>query len=300
MNKRLTTYRLFATIAILCICLRGQCEIVIEPLFQYPTAPDSVLTLNDRSNFLMNHFWDEMNFTTTKAVDQNALNDAFSVYVSAMRFADSEEARKSVDQILQRLQKNPVLSIQFTRAAEESLYGPRAEVWSDGVYMRFLEAIIKNKKVSKDKKLRFIRHSELLKNSMVGATPPSFDYTTVKGSRAHYHPNGVITVIEFGNPDCDECRFSKLKMETDVAFNNLIDRGLVNVLFIIPDAGEGWEEEVNNYSSKWHIGASDTVADLYDMRATPSIYVIDNHGKVAAKNITAEQAIAIVTEITPK
>jgi hypothetical protein len=210
-----------------------------------------------------------------------------------MRFADSEPAERSVNKILERTAKNPVLAIQFTRAAEESLYGPRADVWSDKIYLRFIDAILKNKKVSNDRKLRFKRHGVLLRNSMVGATPPEFDYELPAGGIAHYYPNGVITVIEFGDPDCDECRLTKLKLETDVQFSSLVDRGLVNVLFIIPDPEEGWNTKLAEYSTKWHVGASDTVSDLYDMRTTPALYVIDSKGEIAAKNITVAQAMQI-------
>lgn len=277
----------------------SRAEIVIEPLFEYPSAPDSIVQLNERSNFLMRHFWDRLDFKQKKTVDQNALNDAFSVYVAAMRFADADEADGSVTNLLEKTAKNPALAIQFTRAAEEALYGPRAEVWSDGIYLRFTEALLKNKKVSDDRKLRFRRHATLLRNSMQGAVPPEFDYETPAGSVAHYSPNGVVTLIEFGDPDCDECRMAKLKLETNVSFNNLLDRGLVNVLFIIPDAAEGWNTLVADYSPKWHVGASDTVADLFDMRAVPSIYVIDREGKVAAKNVTVEQAMQIVSDNVP-
>ncbi len=56
---------------------------------------------------------------------------------------------------------------------------------------------------------------------MTGGKPAEFDYTLPSGTTAHYRPDGVLTVIEFGDPDCDDCRFAKLKMETDVEFSEL-------------------------------------------------------------------------------
>ena len=104
-------------------------------------------------------------------------------------------------------------------------------------------------------------------------------------------PTGVITVIEFGDPGCDECRYAKLKMETDVTFSNLVDKGMVNVLFIIPDPVDGWQTEMVDFSPKWHTGASDTVADLYDIRSTPSFYVIGRDGKIIVKNVDFRKAM---------
>ena len=277
--------------------LRAGAEIVIDPLFEYPVAPDSISTLQGKSDWVVEHFWDKMYFTGKNAVDQNALNHAMQVYITPIQFADPAVSEKSVGKLTERVAKSPVLSLQFAKAAEENLYGPRSEVWGDALYLKMLEPLLANKKVKKERKARYERQARILRNTMVGAVPPEFDYTMADGKKAHYHPNGVITVIEFGDPDCEECSYAKLKMDTDIRFSQLVERGVVNVVFINVDPEEGWQEKLRSYPEKWHVGASDEVSDLYDLRATPSLYVVDKEGKVAAKNVTVEQAIAIAEAI---
>ena len=60
-------------------CASAQEIIEIDPLFQYPSAPEELSSIQDKSNYLVNHFWEPMDFKDKKAVDQNALNDAFKV-----------------------------------------------------------------------------------------------------------------------------------------------------------------------------------------------------------------------------
>ncbi len=272
--------------------------ILIQPLFEYPVAPDSIQGLKEKSNYLMDAFWSPFDFKGKSTVDQNALNHALEVYLTPMRFADEAKSNASMDALLQKLAKNPTLLLQFTKAAEENLYGPRASVWNDQLYLRFLDALIANKGIKKERKERYRYQAELLRNSLVGTTPKDFEYTTPQGSKAHFYPNGVITVIEFGNPDCDECRQAKLKLDTNVGFNTLVDKGAVNVLFINPSPEEGWEKEFEGYPDKWHFGANEDITDLYDIRTTPCLYVIDDKGKIAAKNITdAEAAMAIAKAV---
>lgn len=266
-------------------------QIVLEPLFEYPVAPDSISTLQGKSDYLMRHFWDGMDFKTKTTVDQNALNDAFKVYITSMRFADAKEAEKSIDNLLASIARKEALQYQFTRAAEENLYSPRAEFWNDALYLKFLDALLSNKKVKNDRKVRFRHQSTLLRNTLVGAVPPQFEYEAPSGTKCHFSPDGVVTVIEFGDPDCDECRLSKLKMETDVSFNSLVDRGLVNVLFIDVNPEEGWQAKLEGFPQKWHCGASDEVADLYDLRSTPTFYVIDKEGRIAVKNVGVADAM---------
>ena len=290
--------RTIISTALLSLAVTGmsaQEQIVIEPLFEYVSAPDDMDGLQERSDYLMEHFWDPMNFKDKTSVDQNALNDAFKTYVAPMRFADATKVDASIAKLLSQISKNPVLSLQFAKAAEEALYGPRANYWHDGIFLRFIDIVMHNKGVKKERKLRYERLRTQLNNTLKGSVPPGFDYTTPDGKTAHYHPNGVITVIEFGDPDCDDCRMSKLKMETDVRFSSNVDKGKVNVLFIYADPEDGWEDKLKDYPSKWHVGASETVTDIYDLRETPSIYVIDREGKIAAKLVDVRTAMQIAS-----
>ncbi len=97
--------------------------ITIEPLFEYPVAPEEIMNLTDKSNWLMHHFWDTMDFKKKGPVDQNALNDAMKVFVFPMQWAEKAEVDKAVDLLLSKIAKNPTLQLQFTKAAEETLYG---------------------------------------------------------------------------------------------------------------------------------------------------------------------------------
>lgn len=271
-------------------------QLVIQPLFEYPVAPEEIDSLSLKCDWLMEHFWDQMDFKKTKTVDQNALNHAFGVYISALEYANIKKGDESIDKLISQISKNPSLSLQFAKAAEENLYGPRAGrimSWYDPIFVKFLNNVVKNKNIKKERKVKYERLSKIISGTMTGQMPPEFDYKTPEGKISRYHPNGVITIIEFGSSDCIDCRLAKLKMDTDVQFSTLVDKGKINVLYIDTNPKEGWEEELKSYPSNWYVGASDAVPDLYDLRRNPSIYVIDREGKVAAKNIDVVTAMAI-------
>lgn len=269
--------------------------IVIDPLFDYPQAPEDITDLAGKSNYLMQHFWDTFDFKSKTAVDQIALIDAFRVYSVPMQWAEKEETYKSVDRLIENLSKNPTLLLQFTKAAEENLYGPRSSMWIDEIYLKFLDAIVKNKKISDTRKARYILHHKLLTNTLEGNVPPQFEFVSPVGNPETFTP-GLLTVIEFGDPGCSDCRMAKLKMDIDVTFSSLVEKGKINVLFIIPDPSEGWQTELADYPKHWHVGASDTVSDIYDIRLTPTFYVIGTDGKIIAKNVTVDRAMKTAIE----
>lgn len=274
----------------------AQTIIEIEPLFQYPSAPEELEGIQAKSAWLMQHFWDSFDFKNKNTVDQTALNHAFKIYSVPMRWAPKEDVIASNEHIIRLLEKNPTLLLQFTKAAEENLYGPRAEAWIDEVYVLYLRAMVGNKKITDIRKARYLDQLKSLEASAVGNTAPQFTFTDIYGNERKYFPMSTFTIIEFGDPDCDDCRMSRLKMEANASLSNLVNQGKVNILFIIPDADDTWTADVADYPRKWTVGASADAGDVYDLRSVPSFYVVDTNGQILLKNITVQQAIQAANE----
>lgn len=266
----------------------GARVLYIEPLFEYVTAPDSMQNLDERSEYVVTHFWDRMDFTSRKAIDQNALNHAFEVYVSAMPFSDRDVVHKSVRRLLDSMKGNSVLTLQLTKAAEESLYGPRAGMWSDEVYIPFLKAVIADKGIAQQRKERYGMQLDILQKTAPGKRAPKFRYRTAKGNYADFQPDTEYTILEFGDPGCDDCHFARLKMEMASDLANLIEAKRVKVYFIVPDVDPDEEREtlesLAEYPSAWTSGVGYGVDNLYDIRMTPSFYLLGNKGEIIVKN----------------
>ena len=263
----------------------------VSPLFEYPIAPEEISDFSGKCEWLVEHFWAPLDVKAKNPVDQAKLNHAFKVYATTCQYASKDKVNIAIDKLLKSLQKNPTLLVQMTKAAEETIYGPRAEIWIDELYVKILRSALANKKFPKSRRPRFEAQLKTLEGSLVGGTPASFDFKRPNGDDARYFPMSTPTVIIFGDPDCDDCRRSRLRMESNVAFSKAVADGKLNVLYIIPDAESGWEKKIDGFPRTWTVGASDTVADLIDMRELPETYIIDAEGKIAAKHIGTMQAI---------
>lgn len=270
----------------------------VNALFEYPVAPEEISGITEKSNWLMDNFWNNFSIKKVKSVDQAALNHAFAVYSVPMRWADRDKTLASVDKLIASLKGNPTLMLQMTKAAEQNLYGPRASVWIDEVYVRFLEALMNQKKLKDTFKARYDFQLRKLRSTMEGMTAPRFSFTKPDGTPGIYEPTGNYTLIEFGDPSCDDCAMAKLRLDTDIAINDLIKEGKLNICFIVPEMEQGWETALKNYPEKWIVGASENVDDIYDIRLSPTFYLIGPDGKIRNKNIPVERAISLVKELT--
>lgn len=279
----------------------AQEQIFIEPLFEYPSAPEEMDGLQERSDYLMDHFWDPFDFRSQKVVDQTALNDAFNVYVTAMRYAERGKALASIASLVKNLKGNPVLLLQFTKAAEESLYGPRAAIWSDEAYMPFLKSIVNDKSISENRKARYALQLDLLKRNAPGEKFPNVRLTLRNGRQTHFEVKSPLTIVEFGNPDCDDCRFSKMKLEMATDIAEMIDDGILGMFFIVADAVPEEQADIltkfSAYPETWTTGICFGGDDIFDLRQTPSFYILDKDGKIIAKNLDVTQTVDRVREL---
>lgn len=261
--------------------------LVIPPLFEYVTAPEDLPDLKSRTNYLMDHFWDPFDTKEKGVVDQNALNHAFGVYINAMMYADDKKVSESVKNLIKRLKGNPVLSLQFAKAAEETLYGPRADFWADDIYVQFLQNLIDNKKVDAGKKKRYIAQLNLLKSTAVGAKIPDLKLLTQEKTITHLNPTKDFSLIGFINTDCDDCRYSNAKLDISGIINDMIEDQQLDVILISTDT----DVEKGNLPEKWRLLTSENASEIMDLRFFPDFYIIDRNGVIQAKNLDVDRAI---------
>ncbi len=279
----------------------SQPPIIIEPIFEYPTPPEEFEGLTERSNYLMDHFWDSFDFTRKTAVDQNALNDAFGVFTTAMRYAEKSKALSGIDGIIKKLKGNPVLLLQFTKSAEESLFGPRADIWSDEAYLPFLKAVTSDKSISDIRSQRYRMQLDMLKRNAPGAKLPEVRLTLRNGRQMDFEPNAPLTLIEFGNPGCEDCQFARLKLEmaTDVA--EMIDAKEMEMVFIVADAVPEEQTELLRQFAElpdgWTAGICYGGDEIFDIRSNPCFYLVGADKKIIAKNMDVTRAVAEIRKI---
>ena len=264
--------------------------LILDPLFEYVEAPDDLPDLQSRTDYLMDNFWNPFDFNVKTAVDQHALNHAFAVYAQAMPFASEKKVFSSVKNLINKIKGNPVLSYQFTKAAEESLFGPRADFWSDEIYMEFLETLLQDKKIDESKKKKYRDQYALLKGSSLGATFPKMKVTNLLGTETEMNLSRPYTLLEITTPNNEDFRYTNLKLDISSFINEKIDNEEldVNILFLcekLPDL---------NYPEKWNIYSSDNIKENLDIRTNPCFYVIDSNKKIIGKNLAVDDAIELL------
>ena len=269
-----------------------------EKFFQYPQAPESLTTLSQRANFVVEHFWDRCNLKSAFS-SRDKMASAFRDYVTYMQFASKDTTITSINKLIKEVQKKPQNMLTLAQIAEETLYGDSALFWSDELYLQFTNAVIKTKKISKADKARYVHHTKILTNSLTNTKLANFEYESLSGEKFQFDSiNAPAIILFFNDIDCTDCQLAKVRLATDLNLNKLIDRGVIKIVSIYPgEASEEWKMEASNYPQNWIIGACDDIHDMFDLRVIPTIYQLDDSHKIIAKNLNVDGILSVISTI---
>lgn len=282
-------------LSILIFCALSHSVSANNTFFQYPQAPENLTTLTQRTNYVVEHFWDNCDLKSAFS-SQDKLKKAFGDYVSLMQYATLDTINISIDNLIKKVKKTPKNMLTLAYIAEETLYGDSAIFWSDELYMPFAKAVVDTKKISKAEKARFKHQTNILTNSLEGNVAPTFNYVTPSGETMTFDSIFSPTIILFFNdPDCTDCQLAKVRLATEINLNKLINAGVLTFMSIYPgEATDDWKNEVCSYPQNWVVGACDKIYDLYDMRTTPMIYFLDDKHKILKKHLNVDDILNVV------
>ncbi len=292
---KLQTILIISFLSIFSLISRAQNS---ERLFPYPEIPSELVTLQDRTGYLVDHFWERCDFNTALS-SKARFQSAFADYVVFMRHAPREKTLASIDNLLKKLEKNPDGLLFIAELAENYMYSDTASLASDEAYLPFVKAVADNKKISKANKLRYARQADILSTNQPGSPAPSLPYVTREGvSNNLDNDTAKILVVYFNDPDCSDCRMARARLNANPTANELIKNGVLKVVAITPDdATDLWRKEAEAYPKTWTVAASSDAYDLYDIRAIPSFYIIDDQHRIAAKNVTIDALVNFINSL---
>ena len=141
-------------------------------------------------------------------------------------------------------------------------------------------------------------------NVEVGATAPDFTAATPEGKKLSLKESmGKVTIIDFWASWCKPCRMENPNVVA--MYNELHAKGL-NIIGVSLDKEEGkWKEAIAADKLTWnHVSNlkfwEEPIAVQYGVQSIPATFILDENGKIVAKDLRGEELKAKVTELLAK
>ena len=267
---------------------------VTTPKFTHPDVPTVIIDPNMQLEYLVKHYWDHFDFADTSYIPTPDITEqAWVDYVDLLfRIPHLQKAQEEMKNMMTKSALNSKKLFEyFTGLADKYLYDPNSPSRNEELYIPVLEVMLQTFVLNDVEKIRpQMRLDWALKNRM-GAQATNFQFTGIAGQTGTlYQVNTAFTLLFFNNPECTSCIEHIEGLRRSMLINSLLSERRLSVLSIYPDheVDNEWKKNYAVYPAEWIVGydPSFTIGDKYDLKASPTLYLLDKDKTVLLKDAT--------------
>lgn len=261
-----------------------------ELSFPNITVPE-MLPAGDRAKYLAEHFWDRFDFRDTTFCNQPDITEqAYANYLDILRYVEPTVAAQSVGALMKSAEVDSTMFDYFVSLTDKYLYDPNSPFRNDELLIPALEAMVASPMLDEAEKIRPQSQLDMAQKNRIGQKANDFRYTLHDGSTGRmYSIEAEYLIIFINNPDCPACKAIREQICASPMLSEMIERGVMKVLAIYPDEDiTAWLNYRHNIPASW-INSYDKQLrlrdeELYDLKAIPSLYLLDSEKRVMLKD----------------
>jgi hypothetical protein len=226
-----------------------------------------------------------------KKVDRPVYDEALlKAFVLSTRSARSADVTQQLDSILGHASEDSILFRQTLNFLETPFANPNSSYRNQNLYLKILQAKTRSRWLMGEEKKIAADRVKLLQQNNVGAAANDFTYITPAGyKRRMYDIQSNYLLLYFNNPECPACKEMKAALINSAVITDKNESGALKVLSMYTDKDEKlWLDHLKEYPGKWIQGRDDDEYlyrnKVYDVRAIPTIYLLDKNKHVLLKD----------------
>lgn len=265
-------------------------------IFALPVIPAMLSTPELRADYLVRHYWENVDFADTTYLDhREVMEQAWVDYIDIMKLVPEETAISAIKQMYKDAGKKKKVFFFFTDLAEKYLYDPNSPMRNEELYIPVLDAMLESTVLDDTEKILPKGRRNLAEQNRLGRQAEDFTYTLVSGkSGTLYGVKANYTLLFINNPGCHACEEGIKELKQAPAINKEFEAGNLKILSVYPDEDkEEWERHLSDFPKEWINGYDKKLMikekNLYDLKAIPTLYLLDKDKKVLLKDAAVGQ-----------
>ena len=273
----------------------------------FPDAvpPAMMESAADRTEYMLIHWWDGItdlsrdypcDSSFVSGVSREAVEQKFSNWVNILDRVDMRIVEKSVARLCDRIEaceKSDTASNVFETFSDlvtKYMYDPNSPLRNEDYYAFFASRMSSSDLVAPELQQKYAREVRLADLNKVGTKAADFRFLDKHGKAyTLYGIEADNILLFFSNPGCSMCKDIMDVLNEEPVMSGLIAEGRLAVLNIYIDEDlEAWRSYMPIYPENWYNGFDPDLAIrehmLYNVRAIPSLYILDKDKKVIMKD----------------
>lgn len=274
---------------------RRQADSVSAPAkrhYPLPSVPGVIAEPSERAAYVLDRYWNRFDFRdTTWLADTVAFEQTFANYLGAAEMVPRSRAAVSLGALFAAASVEPSMYRRFAEVAERYLYEPNSPMRDEDLYESVLRVLLDSQVLDEVEKVRPRHQLWMCSKNKVGSRAADIRYRTPSGDTGHLYGLKVpYVLLFFHDPDCGMCHEVTMRMDASPVIRKLIDAGRLVVLCIYADDdGPAWRSHVAQMPRRgWILGWDQwqtlRTQESYDLRATPTLYLLGPGQEVLVKN----------------
>ena len=240
------------------------------------------------------HFFDNFNFADERLIRTSLLNNKVLEYLTRMVPQYPDTIIKELDWVLDKAKANDEV-YKFILNTLFSYYSRSSIISDENVFVHIAENYMITDKapwVSEDFKTKLKEDIALRKPNLVGKKAPDFSMQDINNKTVNLRDvQNNYVVLYFYNPDCEICK--EVTPELMNFYRIIKDRGVSIIAINTGEDKDVWKTYVNDNYMKvinlWDPKNKSGYRELYNIKGTPLIFLLDEDQKIITKRVTVEQ-----------
>ena len=318
MSMRINQLILILSIILTVGCKEKKAEQFQALPFPDVMPPEMLETPQDRAEYMAEHWWDKFaddsraypcDSTLVSGVSRDVVEQKFANWVNVLSMVDYPHAVKSVrrlyDKSLQCERKDTASNVfdTFRSLVEKYLYDPNSPMRNEDLYGPYADCLSRCEFIDEGNRKAYAYDAGMCALNRVGTKAADFRFEDKNGKvRRLYDIKADFIVLFFSNPGCVACKEIINALKGTPQIDSMISAGRIAVLNIYIDEDlEAWRSYMPIYPETWYNGFDpDFVIRgdvLYNVRAIPSLYLLDKDKNVMMKDAVTERVIDFLNRV---
>lgn len=277
--------------AILTACGGGSRTTAMRRPYAPPAAPAAISDEAARTRYVAEHYWDLFDFADTALwSDRKYIMESFAPYFQGLATLGSEYAVPALQRLLHLAAADSAAGANVREICDLCLDDPNSPMRNEELYIILLRELLADPSLSPAEKIAPGHRLRMLLRNRPGEVAADFAYIDTEGRRGTLHTTAAPgLLLFFHNPGCAACAELIQHLEQSEAISEAITSGRLKVLALYPDSDTcAWAACRDELPDGW-INARDpdmsiTRDTLYDLRAIPTLYLLDSRKRVVVKD----------------